>query len=80
MVAAEVTRSELGLSPDTPIGNLTNTLEKAGVLILALPITFDQRDAFSLWAGIVYGVRSWCFPGESRWTDSGSTWRMNWGT
>ena len=29
VVVAEVTRSELGLSPDTPIGNLTNTLEEA---------------------------------------------------
>lgn len=53
VVAAEITRSELGLSPDTPIPNLTNALEKAGVLILALPVAFDQRDAFSLWAGLV---------------------------
>jgi Zn-dependent peptidase ImmA (M78 family)/transcriptional regulator with XRE-family HTH domain len=53
VVAAKVTRSELGLSPDMPIANLTNTLEKAGVLMIALPVPFDHRDAFSLWAGVV---------------------------
>lgn len=49
--AAAVTRSELGLSPDKPIPHLTNALEKAGVLILALPRPFEHREAFSLWAG-----------------------------
>jgi Zn-dependent peptidase ImmA (M78 family) len=49
--AAAVTRSELGLSPDRPIPHLTNALEKAGVLILALSKPFEHRDAFSLWAG-----------------------------
>jgi Zn-dependent peptidase ImmA (M78 family)/DNA-binding XRE family transcriptional regulator len=50
-VAAAVTRSELGISPDKPIPHLTNALEKAGVLILALPRPFEHREAFSLWAG-----------------------------
>ncbi|MGH9691609.1 MAG: ImmA/IrrE family metallo-endopeptidase, partial [Candidatus Acidiferrales bacterium] len=50
-VAAAVTRSELGLSPDKPIPHLMHALEKAGVLILALPRPFEHRDAFSLWAG-----------------------------
>ena len=50
--AAALTRSELGLSPDNPIPHLTHTLEKAGVLILALPKIFEHRDAFSLWAGV----------------------------
>ncbi len=49
--AASVTRSELGLSPDKPIPHLTHALEKAGVLILALPRPFEHREAFSLWAG-----------------------------
>jgi Zn-dependent peptidase ImmA (M78 family)/transcriptional regulator with XRE-family HTH domain len=49
--AAAVTRSELGLSPDKPIPNLAHALEKAGVLILALPKPFEHREAFSLWAG-----------------------------
>ncbi len=49
--AASVTRSELGIAPDKPIPHLTNALEKAGVLILALPRSFEHREAFSLWAG-----------------------------
>jgi len=49
--AAALARSELGLGPDAPIPNLINTLEKAGVLVIALPGQFRGRDAFSLWAG-----------------------------
>jgi Zn-dependent peptidase ImmA (M78 family)/transcriptional regulator with XRE-family HTH domain len=49
--AAAVTRSELGISPDKPIQHLTNALEKAGILVLALPRPFEHREAFSLWAG-----------------------------
>jgi Zn-dependent peptidase ImmA (M78 family)/DNA-binding XRE family transcriptional regulator len=49
--AAALTRSELGLSPDKPIPHLTHALENAGILILALPKTFEHRDAFSLWSG-----------------------------
>jgi Zn-dependent peptidase ImmA (M78 family) len=49
--AARITRSELGLSPDRPIGNLVNVLEKGGALILALPILLEGRDAFSAWVG-----------------------------
>ena len=49
--AARVTRSQLGLSPDRPIGHLVNTVEKMGVLILLLPLNFPHLDAFSLWAG-----------------------------
>jgi Zn-dependent peptidase ImmA (M78 family)/DNA-binding XRE family transcriptional regulator len=48
--AAELARSELGLGPDTPIPNLINAVEKAGVLVIALPTQFRGRDAFSLWA------------------------------
>ena len=50
-IAAAVTRAQLGLSPDKPIVNLTDTLERAGVLILALPVVLEGRDAFSLWFG-----------------------------
>lgn len=49
--AAKRTRAALGLSPDTPIGNLIHVLEKAGVLIIALPAYFDYIDAFSAWIG-----------------------------
>jgi Zn-dependent peptidase ImmA (M78 family)/transcriptional regulator with XRE-family HTH domain len=49
-LAAALARSELGLAPDVPVPNLINTLEKAGVLVIALPGQFRGRDAFSLWA------------------------------
>lgn len=49
--AAKVARSQLGLSPDTPIENLINTVEKAGVAVFVLPIFLPNFDAYSLWAG-----------------------------
>jgi Zn-dependent peptidase ImmA (M78 family)/transcriptional regulator with XRE-family HTH domain len=49
--AARVARSHFGLSPDTPIGNLINTIEKAGVFVFSLPIALANLDAYSLWAG-----------------------------
>lgn len=49
--AAEITRAALGLSPDKPITNLTTTLERAGVLVLALPLHTKDATAYSLWAG-----------------------------
>jgi Zn-dependent peptidase ImmA (M78 family)/transcriptional regulator with XRE-family HTH domain len=47
--AAQLTRSSLGLSPDTPIGHLVHELERAGVVIIALPVQLPKQDAFSLW-------------------------------
>src|SRR5712692_4726509 len=49
--AARITRSELGLSPDTPIRHLVHELERAGVVVLALPVRLEGRDGFSGWAG-----------------------------
>ncbi|MCH8156365.1 MAG: ImmA/IrrE family metallo-endopeptidase, partial [Nitrospinae bacterium] len=49
ITAANVTRSAMGLSPDTPIKKLIYTIEKNGVLVLAIPKTLEKRDAFSLW-------------------------------
>lgn len=49
--AARVTRSVLGLSPDKPIDHLTHVLERAGVLVIALPVASTKAEAFSLWAG-----------------------------
>ncbi len=49
--AARITRTALGLSPDTPIPHLVYALEKSGVVILATPVALEGRDAFSLWAG-----------------------------
>jgi len=50
--AAGITRSQLGLSPDTPVPNLLRVVETAGVLVLALPVDLEGRDAFSSWAGL----------------------------
>ncbi|MDP9454862.1 MAG: XRE family transcriptional regulator [Actinomycetota bacterium] len=49
--AAQDARAALGLPPDTPIRHLINTVEKGGVLVLALPVALEKRDAYSLWAG-----------------------------
>jgi Zn-dependent peptidase ImmA (M78 family)/transcriptional regulator with XRE-family HTH domain len=49
--AARLTRSNLGLSPDTPIQNLTNDLERGGVIVVTLPVNLRGRDGFSGWAG-----------------------------
>jgi Zn-dependent peptidase ImmA (M78 family)/transcriptional regulator with XRE-family HTH domain len=50
-VAARMTRSELGLSPDRPIPNVVDVMEQGGLLILALPFMLKGRDGFSGWAG-----------------------------
>ncbi len=49
--AARVARAALGLAPDTPIKHLTNALERGGVLVLALPVELEKREAYSLWTG-----------------------------
>ncbi len=50
-VAADITRAALGLSPDQPIGHLINTIERGGVIGIALPVKPKGIDAFSLWVG-----------------------------
>lgn len=49
--AADLIRSALGLGPDTPIENLTYTLEQAGVKVVATPVELSGRMAFSTWVG-----------------------------
>jgi Zn-dependent peptidase ImmA (M78 family)/transcriptional regulator with XRE-family HTH domain len=49
--AARLARSAIGLAPDSPVGNLARSVEKAGVLVLALPTNLEKRDAFCAWAG-----------------------------
>ncbi len=49
-VAARIARAKLGASPDTPIKNLLNRLEKNGVFIFTLPYDVEAQDAYSLWA------------------------------
>lgn len=49
--AARDARAALGLSPDTPIRHLVRAVERGGVLVIALPVALEKRDAYSLWAG-----------------------------
>jgi Zn-dependent peptidase ImmA (M78 family)/DNA-binding XRE family transcriptional regulator len=48
--AAVLTRNALGIEPEVPARNLINKLEKAGVVVLAIPLEIHGHDAFSLWA------------------------------
>jgi Zn-dependent peptidase ImmA (M78 family) len=47
--AAKQTRLALQIPPDEPIPHLLNGMERAGVLILALPASLAGRDAFTVW-------------------------------
>jgi Zn-dependent peptidase ImmA (M78 family) len=48
-LAAQI-RAMLGVSDDSPIANLALLLERAGVIVLALPLALPERDGFSGWA------------------------------
>jgi Zn-dependent peptidase ImmA (M78 family)/transcriptional regulator with XRE-family HTH domain len=50
-VAAGHVREALGLPPHGPVANLVHAVEKAGVLVLALPLPYERHDAFSTWCG-----------------------------
>lgn len=50
--SADITRAEFKLSPDLPIKNLTNLLERSGTIILPLPLFLKKIDAFSTWVEI----------------------------
>ena len=47
--AAEITRASLEMSPDLPVRNLINTLERNGAIILPMPVFLNKIDAFSTW-------------------------------
>jgi Zn-dependent peptidase ImmA (M78 family)/transcriptional regulator with XRE-family HTH domain len=49
--AATAMRSECGLSPDSPILDVVNAIEKLGIVVLGLPIhlELDGVDGFSAW-------------------------------
>ncbi len=49
--AARITRSQLGFAPDAPVDHLVRSLERAGALVLLLPIPLDGGDGFSTWVG-----------------------------
>jgi Zn-dependent peptidase ImmA (M78 family)/DNA-binding XRE family transcriptional regulator len=49
--AAAHARASLGLSPDRPVVHVLNALERGGVIVIAVPIALEKRDAFAAWAG-----------------------------
>lgn len=49
--AAALTRSSLGLDPEAPVADLIRTLERAGVLLLSMPVAGGRHDASSFWGG-----------------------------
>lgn len=47
--AAQLVRSAIGCDPASPLKNLMNRLEKAGVSIIMLPEEIERLDSFSTW-------------------------------
>lgn len=64
ITSAKLTRSHLNLSPDTPIPNVIAALERAGVLVLRLPLNIEGLDGFSTWAGPKQNIPVICLVGE----------------
>lgn len=62
-VAAQLTRASLGFSPDTPIPNLVNAIERAGVLVFRLPLNVEGFDGFSAWVGPIHNIPVICLLG-----------------
>ena len=48
-LAAAAARSELGLAPDQPVRHVLHAMESAGVVVIALPRSFEEGDAFCSW-------------------------------
>jgi Zn-dependent peptidase ImmA (M78 family)/transcriptional regulator with XRE-family HTH domain len=46
---ADVVRAELGVGADDPIPNLCRAVERAGVLVAALPVPMPDHSGFSVW-------------------------------
>jgi Zn-dependent peptidase ImmA (M78 family)/transcriptional regulator with XRE-family HTH domain len=61
--AARLVRSHFGLSPDTPIPNITTLVERAGVMLLRVPLKVDGLDGFSCWAGDDLAMPTICLVG-----------------
>jgi Zn-dependent peptidase ImmA (M78 family)/DNA-binding XRE family transcriptional regulator len=63
--AARLLRSELGISPNAPIRNLTDTLERSGVFVFSLPDLAAGCDGFSAWGTIERVVKPAIFVSAS---------------
>jgi Zn-dependent peptidase ImmA (M78 family)/DNA-binding XRE family transcriptional regulator len=58
--AAQIARASLGFSPDSPIPNLINAVERAGAMVLSLPLDISGLDGFSAWVGINHDIPVIC--------------------
>lgn len=58
--AAQIARASLGFSPESPIPNLIGAIERAGVLVLRLPICIEGLDGFSSWVGTNHEIPVIC--------------------
>ncbi len=47
--AASNLRSLWDISPKEPISNLVSLLEKNGIMVVILPVSYEKQDAFSAW-------------------------------
>jgi Zn-dependent peptidase ImmA (M78 family)/transcriptional regulator with XRE-family HTH domain len=64
-VCAGIARASFGLSPGSPIPNLVNVVERAGVMILQPPLDIDGLDGFSAWVGPNHDIPLICLlPGK----------------
>ena len=59
-IAARIARTSLGFSPESNIPNLIGAVERAGVLVLRLPIAIDGLDGFSSWVGLNHDIPVVC--------------------
>ena len=57
---AQIARASLGFSPDSPIPNLINAVERAGAMVLSLPLDIPGLDGFSAWVGINHDIPIIC--------------------
>jgi Zn-dependent peptidase ImmA (M78 family)/transcriptional regulator with XRE-family HTH domain len=59
-IAAQIVRASLGFSPESVIPNLLNAVERAGVMILNLPLEIKGLDGFSAWVGTNHDIPIIC--------------------
>ncbi len=59
-VAAQIARASLGFSPESPIPNLMAAIERAGVLVLRIPVVVEGFDGFSSWVGLNHDIPVIC--------------------
>jgi Zn-dependent peptidase ImmA (M78 family)/transcriptional regulator with XRE-family HTH domain len=59
-IAARIARASLGFSPESPIPNLVSAVERAGVIVLRLPLSIEGLDGFSAWVGLNHDIPVIC--------------------